>query len=150
MENNPPLKLRVSRREDFAGLFYLLVSFCLAAALFSSHPAILVPLVMAFALVMGNTHLLSFLRPTDQDLTLIIFSQGQVRVFSETGQDISATLAGHHWCTQRVAVIGVRTGSRINRFVLLARQQDDDSFRRLRGWLKAGYFQGSVYTDVAR
>ena len=47
-------------------------------------------------------------------------------------------LDGQQWCTRRIAVLKVATGSKTQNLVVLSGQQATDEYRRLKVWLRQG------------
>lgn len=140
MSHEQALTLRVSTRKEFRRLEGLLFVFCLLSALLSPQPIALMLIIVLFFGAGRLIFILDFFKVPDDQLTLIIFPDGRVRLKSACGTICEGFLDSRQWCTQLLAVLGIKTGGTIQKLLILsANQQTTDDFQRLTVWLRQDY-----------
>lgn len=140
MLNGAPIRLRVAGKAELflpLSILYLLV---FAAALMSSHPALLACLgVMSFA-AGWLFNILDFSKANNHvHLTSVIFPDGRVKLESGRERLSAGFLSVRQWCTSQFAVLQISDGESVSRLLILSAQQREKSdFRRLNMWLRQG------------
>ena len=78
------------------------------------------------------------------ELILIIFSDGRVRLISKVAETIEGFLGNRHWCTRHAAVIEIVSDRKTHRLVALSGEQEEpEDFRRLNMWLRQNIYPGA-------
>ena len=140
MSHEQSLTLRVSTRKEFSYLEGLLFVFCLLSALLGPQPLILMLLTVVFFGAGRLILILDFFKVPDDQLTLILFPDGQVRLNSGCEIVCEGFLDGRQWCTQLLAVLRFETGGTTQKLLILStNQKTTDDFQRLTVWLRQNY-----------
>ena len=84
------------------------------------------------------SRILCFSKVNEVELILVIFADGRIRLSSNCGKIEAGFLDGQQWCTGRIAVLRVTTGSKTQNLIVLSGQQATDEYRRLNVWLREG------------
>lgn len=138
MADTNTLTLRIAGKKDFAVLNRILFLLVILSTTLSPQPVLLT--IFAILLIGAGwiSRILCFSKVIDAELTLIIFSDGRVSLNSGCGDMDEGFLDGQQWCTRRIAVLKVATGSKTQNLIVLSGQQATDEYRRLKVWLRQG------------
>jgi len=141
-----PIHLYVANSQGFEYLHDILFFLAMLAALLSSQPWLLVAGVVVYFVTtwllkeFSNT-VQKTLGQNKQNLTLIIFPDGRVRVCSESTADIEGRLGQRHWITKWLAVLEIVYEDKTRRLVVPAHIQAVHQFRRISIWVGHDIFQ---------
>jgi len=138
MVNNRSLTLSIAGKKDFTVLNRILFLLVVLAAALSPQPVILTILAVLLIGAGWTSGILYFSKVTDLELILVIFADGRIRLSSSCGNIVEGFLDGQQWCTRRIAVLRVTTGSKTQNLIVLSGQQAPDEYRRLNVWLRQG------------
>jgi len=138
MVNNRSLTLSIAGKKDFAILNRILFLLVVLAAALSPQPVILTILAVLLIGAGWTSGILYFSKVNDLELILVIFADGRIRLSSSCGNIVEGFLDGQQWCTRRIAVLRVTTGSKTQNLIVLSGQQAPDEYRRLNVWLRQG------------
>jgi hypothetical protein len=149
MLHNRPIRLKVSNRGDLALPVYSLNLLLVPAALLSPHPILLTLAVILFIGAGWIARTLKNAKTNSEELTSVIFPDGQVRLESTREVRIAGFLGGQQWCTRWFAVLRVSHGSAFRNVIVLRSQQlEADDFRRLNMWLRQDLFKSAGVKQV--
>jgi len=138
MENKDTLTLRIAGKKDFAVLNRILFLLIILSALLSPQPILLTIFVISVTGAGWATGILCFSKVDVVELTLVIFTDGQVRLSSDCGNIYEGFLDGQQWCTRRIAVLRIATECKTQNLIVLSGQQTPDEYRCLKVWLRQG------------
>ena len=139
-----PLKLRVANQSDFAIAACLCSLLILLAALLSPQPVLMSILVILVCVAGWGAYILYFSKVNSGKLTLVVFSDGQIRLESKRKDPVGGVLKGQQWCTYQFAILRVSVGDKARSLLVLsAQQRQKDDFRRLNMWLRQGVGNGA-------
>ncbi len=138
MVNKSTLTLRIAGQKDFAVLNRILFLLVILSALLSPQPILLTIFVVLMTGAGWASGILCFSKVNIVELTLVIFADGRIRLSSGCGNIVEGFLDGQQWCTRRIAVLKVATGSKTQNLIVFSGQQSPDVFRRLNVWLRQG------------
>jgi hypothetical protein len=138
MQDSRKLKVKIAEYRDFSALIHVLMVLVLLACMLSPQPVLL----SAIALLVfgGNWTPLAnyFFRLNDRQLTLVIYSDGRVKLSSACKNVAEGNLYGQQWCTQHLIVLKISAAGGTQYLPILPRQQAVDEYRRLNVWLRQG------------
>ena len=140
---NRPLTLRVANESDFAVAVGVLGLLALLAALLSPRPVLV---SIAVILLFGAgwvANILGIFKINRGKWTLLVFSDGQLRLESNGKDTVGGVFEGQQWCTHWFAILRTRVGGRTRKLLILSTQQADDDFRRLNVWLRQDFCSGN-------
>jgi hypothetical protein len=142
MLSDAPLELRSATIWDVRVPFAILLVLLVIAAALSTHPVLLTSVLFVLFVVGWGGLILGFYKVNLENLLLIIYSDGRVRVKSRN-ESASGVLIGQQWCVQPFAILRIGTKKMTqNLLVLSAQQKNTDDFRRLNMWLKQDFHKG--------
>ena len=122
--------------------FAILLVLLLIAAALSTHPVLLTSVLFVLFAVGWGGLILGFYKVNLENLLLIIYSDGRVRVKSGN-ESAGGVLIGQQWCIHPFAILRIGTEKMTqNLLVLSAQQKNTDDFRRLNMWLKQDFHRG--------
>lgn len=143
MSLSDTLELRVATPHDVLVPLTGLLTLVLLAATLSARPVLLTSLLSGLLLAGWGAHILDFYKVNFKKLTLVIYSDGQVRVKLPDETTIRGLLVGPQWCIRQFAILHVEMKNTTrNLLVVSALQKNTDEFRRLNLWLKQDLFRG--------
>ena len=146
---NKPLKLKVANKNDFAVAACIGSLLVLLAALLSPQPVLMSIFVIIICLAGWGAYILRFSKVNSEKLTLVVFSDGQIRLESNRKDTVGGFLEGQQWCIYQFAILRVSVGDTDrNLLVLSAQQRQKDDFRRLNMWLRQGVGNGTRETGA--
>ena len=149
MLHNKPLKLSVANKGDFVVTACISSLLVLLAALLSPQPLLMSIFVILVCVAGWGTYILNFSKVKSEILTLVVFSDGQIRLESNCKDTVGGFLEGQQWCSYQFAILRVSVGDTTsNLLVLSARQKRVDDFRRLNMWLRQGVGIGTRDTGA--
>ena len=143
MPHNRPLTLRVANKADFAVVVRVLGLLALLASLLSPRPILM---SIAIILLFGAgwvANILGFFKINEKKWTLLVFSDGQLRLESNGKDSVGGFFEGQQWCTHWFAILRTRVGGTTRKLLILSTQQSDDDFRRLNMWLRQDFCSGN-------
>jgi hypothetical protein len=135
MLSDASLELRSATIWDVRVPFAILLVLLVIAAALSTHPVLLTSVLFVLFVVGWGGLILGFYKVNLENLLLIIYSDGRVRVKSRN-ESASGVLIGQQWCVQPFEKMTQ------NLLVLSAQQKNTDDFRRLNMWLKQDFHKG--------
>ena len=138
MANRKPLTLSLAGKKDFVVLNRILFMLVLLSATLSPQPIALTILAVLFIGAGCVSSILCFSNVNSVELSLVVFADGQVKLNSSCGNVVEGFLDGQQWCTRRITVLRITTGSKTQNLVVLPGQQSPDEYRRLNVWLRQG------------
>ena len=138
MAEKESLTLKIAERKDFAGLNRILFLLVVTSAALSPLPVYLTVFTVLLVGAGWIAHILCFSKVNGIKLTLVIFADGQICLCSGCGDVVKGFLDGQQWCTHRIAVLTIATGSKTQNLIVLSGQQAPDEYRRLKVWLRQG------------
>lgn len=143
MSLSDTLELRVATPHDVLVPLTGLLTLVLLATTLSARPVLLTSLVSGLLLAGWGAHILDFYKVNFKKLTLVIYSDGQVRVKLSDETTIRGLLVGPQWCIRQFAILHVEMKNTTRNFLVVsALQKNTDEFRRLNLWLKQDLFRG--------
>ena len=143
MPHNRPLTLRVANKGDFAIAVRVLGLLAMLAALLSPWP-VLMPIAMILLFGAGwGAYILGIFKVNRKKWTLLVFSDGQLRLKSNGRETVSGVFEGQQWCTHWFAILPTRVGCTTRRLLILSTQQAGDDFQRLNMWLRQDFCSGN-------
>ena len=139
MTQSRSLTLAVAHPSDHTIAAGVLCGLALVAAILSPRPFLSAILVIFICAAGWAAYILGFSKLRPENLTVVIFPDGQIRLESDHKDATGGLLHGQQWSTRFFAVLHVKTADG-NRYlpVLSSRQQADD-FRRLLMWLRQDF-----------
>ena len=145
--HNYPIKLNIFDRE-LASVVFPVCVFLLAIPALMNSQVVLTIVLLLLALNfkrIGGILRFSKVSPVSHvnrdQLTLIIFPDGRVRLESMLEDTIEGCLETRQWCTRHAAVIRIISGRETYRLVALSIQQEKpENFRRLNMWLRQNFY----------
>ena len=144
MHHNGPVRLRVAGIRILFLPVFLTSLLLVVAALFSPYPMSLTPWAILFSGAMCISYILKTSKANNFKLTLVIFTDGKVRLESNGKEIVAGSLVGQQWCTRWFAILRVSTGNTVrNMIILSSQQQEADDFRRLTVWLRQDLFNST-------
>jgi len=138
MVEKESLTLKIAGRKDFAVLNRILFLLLVISAALSPQPVFLTIFIVLLIGAGWGTRILYFSKVNDVELTLVIFADGRICFSSSCGDMVKGFLGGQQWCTRRIAVLRIATGSKTQNLIVLSGQQAPDEYRRLKVWLRQG------------
>jgi hypothetical protein len=91
-----------------------------------------------------GAYILGFFKVESDESTLVIFTDGRVRLESGSNNAGGGMLEGQQWSTRHLAFLRVVVEGRARHFLVLAfRQRHADDYRRLLMWLRQGICEAS-------
>ena len=143
MPHSQSLTLGVARNSDVAVAASVLCSLALVAAILSPRPLLMSSVVILICATGWAAYILGFSKFRSQNLTVVIFPDGQIRLESDREDTTGGLLDGQQWSTRYFAVLRVKLADRIRYLPVLSRRQDPDDFRRLLMWLRQDFCRGA-------
>lgn len=145
------LTLKVASREDFILPVFTVALLSVFSALLSPQPVLLVMLVLLVFATNRALRTLDLFKINNVKLTLVIFSDGRVKLKSEREDMIAGILDGQQWCTRHVAVLRIsdRQGGVQKLVILSTQQQSADVFRHLNMWLRQDFCKDTQDRQVS-
>ena len=70
-----------------------------------------------------GTYILRFSKVNSEKLTLVVFSDGQIRLESSCKDTVGGFLEGQQWCTYQFAILRVSVGDTDRSLLVLSAQQ---------------------------
>ena len=129
--------------QDLAAPLAVLLVLMLMAAVLSPWPVLLISLVFVLFLAGWGAHILGFYKVNFKKMTLVIYSDGQVRLKLPYEATIGGVLVGPQWCIRQFAILHIDMGKTTRNLLLMSvLQNNTDNFRRLNMWLKQDLFRG--------
>jgi len=143
MPDNRPLTLRVANKSDFAVAVRVLGLLALLAALLSPRPVLTsIAIILLFGAGWG-AYILGIFKIDRKKWTLLVFSDGQLRLESNGKDSVGGFFEGQQWCTHWLAILRTRVGGTTQKLLILSTQQANDDFRRLNMWLRQDFCSGN-------
>lgn len=143
MTHNRSLILDVVRRSDVAVAAGVLCGLALIAAILSPRPLLMSVVVIIICATGWSGLILRFSKVIDENLVLVIFLDGQIRLESDDRDATGGLLDGQQWSTRYLTVLRVRLAGGIRYLPVLSRRQQADDYRRLMMWLRQDSCRGA-------
>ena len=138
MADKRSLTLNIAGKKDFVILKHALFLLVILSVLLSPQPFMLAIFSVLLVGAGWVSRILYFSKVNVIELTLVIFTDGQISLSSNCGDMEEGFLDGQQWCTRRIAVLRVATASKTHNLIVLPGQQAPDEYRRLNVWLRHG------------
>ena len=143
MPHNRSLTIRVANKSDFAVVVRVLGLLALLAALLSPRPVLMsIMIILLFGAGWG-ANILGFFKINRKKWTLLVFSDGQLRLESNGKDSVGGFFEGQQWCAHWFAILRTRVGGTTRKLLILSTQQTDGDFRRLNMWLRQDFCRGN-------
>jgi hypothetical protein len=138
MALNTALKFKVANHRDFVPLGWLLLLLVLIASALSPQPLILVSLLLVLFGLACLRYKPALSKVTEEQLTLIIYPEGDVRLEFEQGSGSSTEgfLEGQQWRTRHITILRCVMAGKLKHHILRSAHQHADDYRRLGVWIK--------------
>jgi hypothetical protein len=136
MPLNTALKFKVANHRDFVPLGRVLLFLVLIAAALSPQPLILVPLLLVLFGSACLRYKPALSKATEEQLTLIIYPEGDVRLEFGHSSSIEGFLEGQQWRTRHITILRCVMAGKLKHHVLWSAHQHADDYRRLAVWIK--------------
>jgi hypothetical protein len=136
MALNTALKFKVANHRDFVPLGWLLLLLVLIAAVLSPQALILLSLLLVLFGSACLRYKPTLSKVTEEQLTLIIYPEGDVRLESDHRSSIEGFLEGQQWRTRHITILRCVMAGKLKHHVLWSAHQHADDYRRLAVWIK--------------
>ena len=135
------IKLKLFNLNDRVYASRLLLLLAAISAGFSSQLILSVLLLSVVLFFERMASILGFINLNRNQMTLIIFPDGRVRLKSGHTDTIEGYLGANQWCTRHFAVLRIVTGGQESSLAVLSlQQQESGDFRRLNMWLRQNIY----------